>query len=121
LADEGLQQNAPMIRLVFAYSWNYNFEMTEKKTCQECDDLRKASKEAYRYAFAYRPFLHTGYRPKSRWCKADRDAVYNAEKAYNLAEAKYRLHLGTHAPDSINPRDAVRDLSTVMRGGRLKP
>lgn len=95
--------------------------MPDNPPCQECEKLRKESHEAYRYAFGYRPIMHTGYRPKSRWCKADRDAEYNAQKIYNLAEANYRLHRGTHAPESINPRDAIRDMSIVMRGGRLKP
>jgi hypothetical protein len=94
--------------------------MAEKIACQECEDLRKAKVDSSRHAFGYRPIMHAGYRPKSKWFKADRDAVHQAEKAYNLAEAKYRLHLATHAPDS-NPRDVVRDLSTVIRGGRLGP
>jgi len=97
----------------------YNLIMEENIACQECEDLGRAARDASRHAFGYRPFMHTGYRPKSRWCRADRDALHQAEKAYNLAEAKYRLHLATHASDS-NPRDVVRDLSIVIRGGRLE-
>ena len=87
--------------------------------CQECAILKKNSEDAYRSWVGYRP-MHTGYRPKSRWFKDDRNAVSQLQRSYNLAEAKYQLHRATHGNDS-NPRDVVRNLSTVIRGGRLEP
>jgi hypothetical protein len=89
------------------------------EACQECENLKKASHDAYRSWRGYRP-MHTDYRPKSRWFKDDKNAVSQLERTYNLAEAKYQLHLATHKDDS-DPRDVVRNLSTVIRGGRLKP
>jgi hypothetical protein len=95
-------------------------DMPDSEGCSECEQLKKESREAYRAWTFYQP-MHTDRRPMSRWFKDDKRAKSDLENAYHLAEAKYRLHLGTHAPDSINPRDAVRDLSTVIRGGRLRP
>ncbi len=91
-----------------------------EKSCQECEDLRKASSDAHREWVRYRP-QHTGYRPRSRWFKSDRDGVNQAQRAYNLAQAKYELHLATHGDGSTRARDVVRNLSIVVRQGRLKP
>ena len=64
--------------------------------------------------------MHTGYRSKSRWFKDDKNAVSQLERTFNLADAKLQLHLATHK-DKSDPRDIYRNLSIVIRGGKLKP
>jgi hypothetical protein len=93
--------------------------MADAAVCQECERLREASRQAHRDWTFYRP-MHSGYRPQSRWSKADREARTALERAYNLAEAKYQLHHAEHM-DNPDGRDVARNLSTVIRGGRLKP
>jgi hypothetical protein len=93
---------------------------TEEESCRECADLKKARDDAYRDLRGYRP-QHTDNRPKSRWFKADRDGVDQAQRIYNMARAKYELHLATHEGNSIDARDAVRNYSIIVRQGRLKP
>jgi len=95
--------------------------MADNPKCQECEDLKAASREARRYASNYRPFLHSGRRPPSRWCQDDRNAKDQAEKAANLCQAKYQLHFATHLGDSANPREVEKNFSIVLRGGRLRP
>jgi|GEM_PF-5059740 len=87
--------------------------------CRECEELKKASLDARHHWMGYRP-MHTGHRPKSRWLKEDRNVESRLHEAYNLAEAKYQLHLNTHA-DSVNAHDTYRNLSIVIRNGRLTP
>jgi hypothetical protein len=94
--------------------------MADAVKCQECEDLKRASQDAYRYSVSYRP-MHNGYRPKSRWFKADREAVEQAKRSYNMAQARYQIHLAAHAGDSANPRDVEKSLTILMREGRLKP
>jgi hypothetical protein len=94
--------------------------LAEESSCRECEDLCKASRDAYRAWVGYRP-QHTGYRPRSRWFKDDRDGLDCAQRSYNLARAKYELHLATHEGNSIEARDAVRNYSIIARQGRLKP
>jgi hypothetical protein len=93
---------------------------TKEEPCRECEDLRKARDDAYRDWSRYRP-QHTDNRPKSRWFKADRDGVDQMQLSYNMARAKYELHLATHDGNSIEARDAVRNYSIIVRQGRLKP
>lgn len=89
-------------------------------SCQECKDRQQASQYAYRYWISYRG-QHTGYRPESRWYKADRQEKDRAENAYHLAEAKRLLHVATHEGHSLTDREIMRNHSIVIRDGRLKP
>jgi hypothetical protein len=91
-----------------------------KSACQECSTLKEHSQYAYRSWMGYRP-MHSGYRPKSRWFKDDKSTHEGLERAYHLAEAKYRLHQEAHDKENANPHEVVRNLSIVIRGGRLKP
>jgi hypothetical protein len=110
----------PALLLIRGAHLKYNLLMTgTTETCKECENLKKASYDAYRSWRHYRP-MHTGNRPQSRWFKDDRNAVSQLQQSYNLAEAKYQLHLATHKDDS-NPRDVARNISTVFRKGRLEP
>jgi hypothetical protein len=95
--------------------------MGDNQRCQECENLERASTEARRYASMYRPFMHSDRRPRSRWCKADRDAKDQAERSANLAEAKYYLHRSEHHKGDSDPQSFVRNFNIVMRNGRLKP
>jgi len=93
--------------------------MIDAAPCRDCEELERASKQAYRDWTFYRP-MHIDRRSKSRWFKADRDASAALERAYNLAEAKYHLHRAEHEKDP-DGRDVARNLSIVIRSGRLKP
>lgn len=93
--------------------------MADSTVCQECENLKEASRQAHKDWTFYRP-MHSGYRPQSRWFKADREARAALEHASNLAEAKYQLHRAEHE-NNPDGRDIARNLSTVIRNGRLKP
>jgi hypothetical protein len=75
---------------------------------------------AYKSRRSYQP-MHGGYRPKSRWFKGDKSAIEGLERACNLAEAKYRFHKDTHDNEKATVHEAMRNLSIIMRNGRLKP
>ena len=94
--------------------------MPDAIPCQECEELKQASKQAYRNWTFYRP-THTDKRSKSRWFKADRDAHSTLERAYNLSEAKHRLHVLEKHSENVDGREVARNLSIVIRKGRLKP
>jgi phosphoglycolate phosphatase-like HAD superfamily hydrolase len=93
--------------------------MADQPACEECERLKKYSQSAYRDVSGYRP-MHTDRRSKSRWFKGDKAALTELERAYNLANANYQLHLATHS-DSADARDVVRNLNILAREGRLKP
>lgn len=94
--------------------------MPDATECQECQALKQASKQAYRDWTFYRP-IHTDGRSKSRWFKSDRDAHSALERAYHLAEAKYQLHVFEKHSQNPDGREVARNLSIVIRDGRLKP
>jgi hypothetical protein len=93
--------------------------MADTAVCRECEKLKEESRQARRDWTFYRP-MHSGYKPQSRWSKADGDARVALERVYHLAEAKYQLHRAEHL-DNPDARDVVRNQSIVIRGGRLKP
>ena len=93
--------------------------MAEDSKCQQCDELKEASKDAYRSFLRYRP-MHSGHRPQSRWYKADREARGELERAYHLAEAEYNAHRASHS-EAVDPREFVKNLNIIIRKGRLKP
>lgn len=95
--------------------------MPDATECQECEALKQASKQAHRELTFYRPAMTSDRRSKSRWFKADRNAHAALECAYNLAEAKYRLHVLENHSQNADGGDLARNLSIVIRDGRLKP
>jgi hypothetical protein len=94
--------------------------VAEDVKCSECERLRESSLQAQRAFTFYQP-MHSGYRPKSRWFKDDRQTRSRLEEAYNLAEAKYHLHRAEHSGGQADGRDVARSISIVLRNGRLKP
>ena len=102
-------------RKLAAYPTTY-----EHPECEECRRLKDWMVSAESSFRSCRPDFG-GHRPKSRWPKAWRDELYTREKAANLARAKYELHLATVHKDDASPYDIERNVTIVLREGRLKP
>lgn len=93
----------------------------EHPDCAECRKLKDAMVEAESSHRNFRPDFGGGYRPKSKWPKDWREESYRVEMAANRARADYEFHLGAVHKDENHQRDLERNLTIIMREGRLKP
>jgi hypothetical protein len=92
----------------------------EYPDCAECRELKDSMVHAFTSYTSYRPPFDVAT-SKSRWPKAWRDESYKLEMASNLARAKYEVHLGTVHKDENHRSDSARNMSIIIREGRLKP
>lgn len=92
----------------------------EHPECAECRQLKDAMVDADSAYRTFRPDFG-GNKPKSKWPKDWRTESERLERAAHLAGAKYRFHLGSEHKDENYVRDLERNLTIIMREGRLKP
>lgn len=92
----------------------------EHPDCEECRKLKDMMVNAESSYRTFHPDFG-GNKPKSKWPKGWRDQSRNLELASNLARAKYKFHLMTDHKDESHQRDLERNVTIIMRQGRLKP
>lgn len=92
----------------------------EHPECDECRQLKDRMVNAEYSVGSFGPTL-CGGQPKSKWGKAYKDEFRNQELAANEARAQYELHLGTVHKDENHQRDLGRNLTILLREGRITP
>lgn len=113
-----IQNGQPMYhieRKKAAYPTTY-----EHPECDECRQLKDRMVNAEYSVTAFGPSSCDG-RPKSKWGKAYKDEFRNQELWANEARAKYELHLATVHKDENYQRNIERNLTVLLREGRLRP
>ena len=94
----------------------------EHPDCAECRTLKDAMEYAADSYRTYRPgFGARNHKPKSRWPKNWRDESHRLEMAANLSRASYEVHLATFHNDENRLHDLPRNVTVVMRKGRVRP
>lgn len=102
-------------RKLAAYPTTY-----EHPECEECRKLKDWMVSAESSFRSCRPDYGTT-KPKSRWPKAWKDELYTRENAANLARAKYELHLAVEHGEEMYKHSVEKNLTIVLREGRLRP
>jgi hypothetical protein len=92
----------------------------EHSECAECRQLKDRMVNAQYAVAAFGP-SSCGDRPKSKWPRSYKDEFHNQELAANEARARYELHLSTVHKDENHQCDLERNLSILLREGRLRP
>lgn len=89
----------------------------------ECEECRKLKDRMVRAEYSVTAFGSTfcGGEPKSKWSKGYKDEFRNQELEAREARAEYEVHLGTVHKDVDHQQDLGRNLTTLLREGRIKP
>jgi hypothetical protein len=92
----------------------------EHPECEECRQLKDRMVNAEYSVRSFGPTLWGGA-PESKWGKSYKDEFHRLELAANEARAKYEVHLGKDHKDENHQSDLGKNLTILLREGRLKP